>query len=117
MVNQQQIEGRWDEIRGKIRERWGQFKGDELDQFKGNVDELIGTIERKTGETREAVEAYLSDLADRSGEAWEQASESAQRAYERAEHMVRARPAESLATLFTCGVLAGVIIGFLGSHR
>jgi uncharacterized protein YjbJ (UPF0337 family) len=124
MVSQKQIEGRWDEISGKIRERWGQVTHDEVDRLKGNVDQLVGLIEQKTGETREAVESYLTELVDRGSAAWIQASESArdygrrasrsaQDAYEHAESLMHRRPTESIATIFACGVLTGVVAGFL----
>jgi uncharacterized protein YjbJ (UPF0337 family) len=61
-VNQQTLEGNWNEIKGKLHERWGQLTQDDLQQVRGNVDQLVGLIQRKTGEARERVEQFLSDL-------------------------------------------------------
>jgi uncharacterized protein YjbJ (UPF0337 family) len=61
-VNQQTLEGNWTEIKGKLHERWGQLTQDDLQQVRGNVDQLVGLIQRKTGEARERVEQFLSDL-------------------------------------------------------
>jgi uncharacterized protein YjbJ (UPF0337 family) len=66
-LNQQTLEGNWNEIKGKLHERWGQLTQDDLQTARGNVDQLVGLIQRKTGEARERVEQYLSELASNGG--------------------------------------------------
>jgi uncharacterized protein YjbJ (UPF0337 family) len=66
-LNQQTIEGNWNEIKGKLHERWGQLTNDDLQKARGNVDQLVGLIQRKTGEARERVEQYLSELTSNGG--------------------------------------------------
>jgi uncharacterized protein YjbJ (UPF0337 family) len=66
-LNQQTLEGNWNEIKGKLHERWGQLTQDDLQQARGNVDQLVGVIQRKTGEARERVEAYLNELTASGG--------------------------------------------------
>jgi uncharacterized protein YjbJ (UPF0337 family) len=61
-MNQQTLEGNWNEIKGKLHERWGQLTNDDLQKARGNVDQLVGVIQRKTGEARERVEQYLNEL-------------------------------------------------------
>jgi len=68
-LNQQTLEGNWNEIKGKLHERWGQLTQDDLQKARGNVDQLVGLIQRKTGEARERVEQYLSELASNGGTA------------------------------------------------
>ena len=118
MINPQTLEGNWNEIQGKIRQRWGQLTDEDLTQFHGRVDQLVGAIQRKTGEGREAIENYLSELSSSAGSAAGWAAENfrpyAQRAadtmqdvakqtgdqlragYIQAERFVRERPRESL---------------------
>jgi uncharacterized protein YjbJ (UPF0337 family) len=67
MMNQQTLEGNWNEIKGKLHERWGQLTNDDLQKARGSVDQLVGVIQRKTGEARERVEQYLNDLTSNSG--------------------------------------------------
>jgi len=50
MINEQVLQGNWNEIKGKIRSKWGQLTNDDLQSFDGNVDRLVGLIQRKTGE-------------------------------------------------------------------
>jgi uncharacterized protein YjbJ (UPF0337 family) len=66
-MNQQTLEGNWNEIKGKLHERWGQLTNDDLQKARGNVDQLVGLIQRKTGEARERVEQYLNDLTSNGG--------------------------------------------------
>jgi uncharacterized protein YjbJ (UPF0337 family) len=66
-MNQQTLEGNWNEIKGKLHERWGQLTNDDLQKARGNVDQLVGVIQRKTGEARERVEQYLNDLTSGGG--------------------------------------------------
>ena len=133
MVNVQTLQGNWNEIKGKLRSKWGELTNDELQQFGGNVDQLVGLIQRKTGEARSSVEHYLEELTSNGASAFSQASEAvrgyAQQAagaaadtskkaaeymnqgYEQAEEMVRQRPVESAAVVFGAGVLVGMVLG------
>ena len=133
MVNQQTLEGNWNEIKGKLRKKWGTLTNDELQRFHGNADELVGLIQRKTGEAREAVEHYLDEITASGSSAIAQAAEEVRnfgqhasekiqegsrqavdtlrQGYDEAEGMVRRRPAESAMICFGAGALVGVLLG------
>jgi uncharacterized protein YjbJ (UPF0337 family) len=135
MVTQAQLTGDWNRIRGKVRERWGQVTEDDLRTFQGNVDQLVGLIQRKTGEGREAIESTLDSLMEqgtnRLEEARRYASEAAhgvQEAYENvsarvregfvgAERVVQQNPASSVGIAFGAGLLAGVLVGLMLRSR
>jgi uncharacterized protein YjbJ (UPF0337 family) len=139
MVNQQILEGHWNELKGKIREKWGQLSDTDLPQFRGNIDQLVGTIQRKTGESRDTIEHFLNDLAGTAGsfvsaatervrQYAQQAAESmqggAQQAFDQAregylgaQELVRNRPTQSLAVGFGVGVLVGVILATMLRSR
>lgn len=134
-LNQQTIEGNWNEIKGKLHERWGELTQDELQKARGNVDQLVGLIQRKTGEARERVEQYLSELtsggsagvskvaeavrgyASTAAESMEdytsRAADMVRGGYVQTERMIQQRPVESLAVGFGAGLLTGVIIGLV----
>lgn len=134
-VNQQTLEGSWNEIKGKLHEKWGEVTKDELQKARGNIDQLIGLIQRKTGEARETVEDYLDELAgDASGtvsrvaeavrgyasQAVGSAEDVAGRAadyvrggYEQTERMIKRRPVESLGVGFGAGLIVGVVVGLV----
>lgn len=135
MMNQQTIQGNWHEIKGKLRSKWGELTDDDLGIFNGSVEQLVGTIQRKTGEARESIEQFFEQLTSGGAAAMSRAGESvragAQQAvdsvqktshqtvasmregYSDVEAMVRQRPAESLAVVFGVGVVTGVIVGLL----
>ena len=62
MINQQVLQGNWNEIKGKLRSKWGQLTNDDVKSFDGNIDQLLGLIQKRTGEGRESVERFLNDL-------------------------------------------------------
>jgi uncharacterized protein YjbJ (UPF0337 family) len=135
MSNQQTVEGSWSELKGKVKSRWGKLTDDDLKGFRGDTEQLIGTIQRKTGEARESIEQFFADLSShggstmgRAGEAVRsyaqhaveavqdtshQAAESIRERYDDVEDMVRQRPAESLAVCFGIGIITGVVLGLL----
>ncbi|MDX0023560.1 CsbD family protein [Sinorhizobium meliloti] len=43
------VEGNWKQIKGKIKEQWGQLTDDDLDQIAGNRDQLEGKIQERYG--------------------------------------------------------------------
>jgi uncharacterized protein YjbJ (UPF0337 family) len=134
-VNKQVLEGNWNEIKGKLRERWGRLSGDELESAHGNVDQLVGAIQRKTGEARASVEGYLEELTSDSAsmvsqaaesvrhyadvakesvqDATAQASEAIRTGYDKTAKTVKKHPMESLAVCFGAGVISGVVLGLV----
>jgi uncharacterized protein YjbJ (UPF0337 family) len=139
MLNQQTLKGNWNELSGKIHEKWGQLTDDELQQFKGNVAQLVGYIQRKTGESRSDIEKFLDEatangaatmsrVAEKSQEYVNQAADAAKDAadamaehvrdgYENAEKLVQRRPGESVAVAFGAGLMAGVLVALLVRSR
>jgi uncharacterized protein YjbJ (UPF0337 family) len=57
---QMKWEGRWDQLKGKVQQTWGDLTDDDLDVTEGNYQELIGRIKERTGETQEEIEAKLA---------------------------------------------------------
>ncbi|MFP3883743.1 MAG: CsbD family protein [Actinomycetota bacterium] len=53
-------EGRWDQLKGKVKETWGDLTDDDIDVAEGNYEELVGRIKERTGESREEIEEKLN---------------------------------------------------------
>ena len=135
MINQQTLQGNWNEIKGQLRSKWGELTDDDLSAFNGNVEQLVGTIQRKTGEARESVEKFFEQVSstgaaaiNRAGEtvrasahkatdtvqeATQAAAAAVRDGYAEVEDMVRQRPVESLAVCFGAGMITGVIVTLL----
>jgi uncharacterized protein YjbJ (UPF0337 family) len=52
-------EGRWDQLKGKAQQMWGNLTDDDLDVAEGNYDEFVGRIKERTGESEEAIRERL----------------------------------------------------------
>lgn len=139
MVNTQTLEGNWAGIKGQVQEKWGQISDNELQQVKGDANQLIGLIQRKTGEAREQIERQLDDFATKSAgmasrgveaakqlasnaseqaqQTYEQVSGKVQDGYHQAEAMVQQKPLESVAVAFGTGLIAGVVVGLVLRSR
>lgn len=50
-----EMRGDWNIAKGKLKQKWAQLTDDDLRYADGKQDELIGRIQKRTGETREAV--------------------------------------------------------------
>jgi uncharacterized protein YjbJ (UPF0337 family) len=54
-------EGRWDQLKGKAKQKWGDLTDDDLDVAEGNYEEMVGKIKERTGETEENVRRLFDD--------------------------------------------------------
>jgi len=54
----QEIKGNWNIAKGKLKQKWAKLTDSDLQYVEGKEDELLGRIQKKTGETREAVEIH-----------------------------------------------------------
>ncbi len=138
MLTRQELEGQWEQVKGRIQERWGQITEDDLTQVKGNANQLVGVIQQRTGESRQAIEDYLEEVvhpptmqqvrdaakeysekareyAERVGQSarenYEQVGETLRAQYASAEECMRRNPMESVAVAFGAGIIAGVVLG------
>jgi uncharacterized protein YjbJ (UPF0337 family) len=56
--------GKWSQIKGSVKERWGELTDDEYTQSEGKIDQLAGKIEEKYGHARLEVAEQLDRLLD-----------------------------------------------------
>ncbi len=64
-INAQELQGQWNTLKGQVKTKWGQLSDDDLQIHNGNVDQLVGKIQEKTGVGREAVEKFLGELTSK----------------------------------------------------
>lgn len=55
-------QGRWNEIKGKVKQAYGDFTDDDLKHEEGKDDELLGKLQQKTGKARDEVVDWLNKL-------------------------------------------------------
>jgi uncharacterized protein YjbJ (UPF0337 family) len=139
MSTQEKIMGNWNQLKGKVKQRWGQLTDDELSEVEGNFDQLVGLVQQKTGEARQQIERTLNDISNQFGGTFTDVSETARQYAEQAgqklrgaadqirergqayaddaQEMVRRRPAESVAIAFGTGLIVGLIVGIVAGSR
>lgn len=131
MLTKEELTGTWNDIKGRVKQEWGNISDDDLKQVEGSIDRLVGVIQKKTGVARTEIENTLKSLSEQStsmlGNASQavqgatqaaqeyanQASDMAKEQYGRAQDMVRQRPAESVIVSFGTGLLVGVVVGLM----
>ena len=59
-ATQQKWEGRWDQLKGRVKKLWGDITDDDLKQVEGSYDRMIGLLEERTGKRREEIEKQLN---------------------------------------------------------
>lgn len=64
-MNWQTVEGKWDQIKGQVRQRWGKLTDDDLTQMRGRREHLVGKVKERYGLEREAAEREVDDFISR----------------------------------------------------
>jgi len=57
-----EIKGDWNITKGKLKQKWAQLTDNDLQCAEGQQEELIGRIQKCTGETREVVENAIAEF-------------------------------------------------------
>ncbi|WP_417773533.1 CsbD family protein [Stappia sp.] len=60
-MNWNQIEGSWEQFKGKAQSHWGRLTGDDLDVIAGNRKNLVGKIQERYGKAQEEAEREIDD--------------------------------------------------------
>ena len=60
-MNTLESKGDWNITKGKLKQKWAQLTDDDLQFAEGKHDELLGRIQKRTSETREAVEKAFKE--------------------------------------------------------
>ena len=57
-----EIKGKWNEIKGRLKQKYAQLTDDDLAFEEGKEDELFRRIQKKTGEAKEDIRDFISRL-------------------------------------------------------
>ncbi len=61
-MNTDWMEGNWNIIKGKVKEKWGKLTDDDLDVIRGKRDQLIGAIQKRYGYARDEAEREADEF-------------------------------------------------------
>ncbi|MBB6500664.1 CsbD family protein [Pedobacter cryoconitis] len=57
-----ELKGKWNELKGKVKQAYAELTEDDLKHEEGKEDELYGKLQQKTGKTRDEVITWLKSL-------------------------------------------------------
>ena len=60
-MNTDQWQGKWKQVKGSIKERWGKLTDDDLDVIAGQRDQLVGRIQERYGIAKEQARKQVED--------------------------------------------------------
>lgn len=63
-MNKDIIEGKWAEVKGAVKQKWGKLTDDDIAEINGSREKLAGKIQKNYGLARDEVEEQLKDWED-----------------------------------------------------
>ncbi|MDR3638468.1 MAG: hypothetical protein P4L84_31985 [Isosphaeraceae bacterium] len=119
--NAQELRAQWSSLRALLKERWTHLTDEDLSVLEGDIDQLVSRVQQKTGEAREAIEAFLAGVTARATATIvpyaQEAGDRLRERIDKAEDLVRQKPGPSLTAAFGCGLAAGLILGLMIRSR
>jgi uncharacterized protein YjbJ (UPF0337 family) len=64
-MNEDILKGKWKEIKGEVKMKWGKLTDDDLAQVEGNSEKLLGLLQQKYGYAKDKAEQEYKDFIGR----------------------------------------------------
>ena len=61
------LKGKWLQLKGSVREKWGQLTDDDVDKVGGNAEQLVGLIQQRYGYAKQRAEDEVDSFLARYG--------------------------------------------------
>lgn len=61
-MNKLKFKGEWNELKGKLKQKYGQLTEDDLKYSEGKDDEFLGRLQKKLGKTQDDIRKLISEL-------------------------------------------------------
>lgn len=61
-MNKTEIKGNWNEIKGKLKQKYADLTDDDLTYAEGKKDEMLGKIQKKIGKSEDELNKIIADL-------------------------------------------------------
>ena len=61
-MDELRVKGRWNEIKGKLKQKYGSLTDDDLKYSEGKEDELLGKLQKKTGKAKDELRAEINRM-------------------------------------------------------
>jgi uncharacterized protein YjbJ (UPF0337 family) len=60
-MNWDQVEGKWKQMKGVVRQKWGKLTDDDIDLIGGKQQELVGRLQERYGYSKEEAERNVDE--------------------------------------------------------
>jgi uncharacterized protein YjbJ (UPF0337 family) len=64
-MNEDTLKGKWHQIKGEAKSRWGQLTEDDLDRVEGDAEKLIGRVQERYGYARDDAKREVDAFIER----------------------------------------------------
>jgi uncharacterized protein YjbJ (UPF0337 family) len=64
-MNEDVLKGKWHQLKGEVKSRWGKLTDDDLDRAEGDAEKLIGRVQERYGYAREDAKREVDDFLRR----------------------------------------------------
>jgi uncharacterized protein YjbJ (UPF0337 family) len=64
-INNDVLKGKWNQVKGDAKSRWGKLTDDDLTQAEGEYDKLVGKLQERYGYARDRAEQEVNDFMTR----------------------------------------------------
>lgn len=61
-MNRLNFKGNWNEVKGKLKQKYGELSDDDLAFVEGKEDELLGKLQKKTGRKKEELIEEINNM-------------------------------------------------------
>lgn len=61
-MNKLTFKGNWNEVKGKLKQKYGQLTDDDLTFEEGKEDELLGRLQKRLGKNKEELRDFISRI-------------------------------------------------------
>jgi uncharacterized protein YjbJ (UPF0337 family) len=61
-MNEEILKGKWHELKGDVKIKWGKLTDDDLTVVNGNAEKLLGILQTKYGLSKEKVQAEYNEF-------------------------------------------------------
>ncbi len=60
-MNADEMTGKWKQVKGSVKEKWGKLTDDDMDVIDGKHDQLVGKIQERYGIARDAAQKQVDE--------------------------------------------------------
>jgi len=61
VMNEDTLKGQWNQLKGKVREKWGMLTNDDVNLIQGKSEQLVGKIQERYGIARDEAERQVNE--------------------------------------------------------